>query len=178
MSAFLARKGTRLPEAQQQAVLHLLRAAEATAFAPVLQTWCQTRTMSIMTRRDAIDVLSHWDAAGDEAQRSAVQKAGALFDELRCHRCTPTVRSPGSTPTGLLDLPIDLALIWPDLSPANPITPLPCCEPYNRWRMLTPFGDRRSAGGHPIPDSAAVLHEMLAMRRTKPRKAIKKALHR
>lgn len=186
LPAFLARKGTRLPEAQQQAVLNLLQAAEATTFAPVLQTWSQARTVSLHTRRSAISLLSRWNVEVDAAHRSTLQEAGAVLDDLSATDTLPlhedgTGALAAPLQRRVLDLPLDLALdMARDLSLSQPHQAIAVLQ------TLRPVADAKDRlaivdglAGIPAPESAAVLHEMLGDAPNKAaQKAIKKALHR
>ncbi len=186
LSTFLSRKGTRLPEAQQQAVLTLLQAAEATEFAPTLQAWSQARSLSVPTRRHAVAVLRRWDVAVDAAHHSALQEAGALLDDLSVADATlqqeNAVEALAPPLQGrVLDLPLDLALdLARDLSLSQPhhaIAVLQTLRPVADAQDRLAIVDRLA--GIPVPESATVLHEMLGDTPNKAaQKAIKKALHR
>lgn len=186
LAAFLTRKGMRLPETQQQAVLHLLQAADATEFAAVLQKWCQTQTVSLRTRLHAVAILNRWHVDVDHAQSNAMQQAGALLDDL-LDIATPPLREDGSGRLvepwqgRVLALPFTLALdVARDLSlkqPHHAIAVLQTLRPMadNQDRLTLADG----LAGIPLPESAAVLQDMLGDASNKTtQKAIKKALHR
>lgn len=186
LSAFLTRRGMRLPETQQQAILHLLQAAEATDFAPVLHKWSQTQTLSLRTRLHAAAILHRWEVDIDQSQHHALQQAGTLLDDLRAADAPP-LREDGSGRLAeplqgrALALPLSLALdVARDLAPTQPhhaIAVLQTVRPVadNQDRLAIADG----LAGIPVSESAGVLQNMLGEVSTKAaQKAIKKALHR
>lgn len=186
LSAFLTRKGMRLPETQQQAILHVLHAAEATDFAPVLQQWSQTQTVPLRIRLRAVEILNHWAADIDRAQCNALQRAGALLDDLRAADA-PALQEDGSGQLAepsqgrVLDLPLRLALdVARDLAleqPHHAIAILQTLRPMADHQDRLAIAD--GLAGIVLPESAAVLQDMLGEASNKAaQKTIKKALHR
>ncbi|WP_089942201.1 hypothetical protein [Candidatus Entotheonella palauensis] len=186
LAAFLTRKGMRLPETQQQAVLHLLQAAEATDFVPVLQKWSQAQTVSLRTRLHTVAILNRWEIDIDQAQRHALQQAGALLEDLR-NTDAPPLHEDGSGQLAeplqgrVLALPLNLALdVARDLAsnqPYHAIAVLQTLRPMadNQDRLAIADG----LAGIALSESAAVLQDMLSEASNKAaQKAIKKALHR
>ncbi len=186
LPAFLTRQGMRLPEAQQQAILHLLQAADATDFAPVLQKWSQTQTVALRTRLHAVSILQRWDVDIDSTQRHALQQAGALLDDMR-GTDTPELQEDGSGQLAeplqgrVLALPLKLALdVARDLGPTQPHHAIAVLQTL---RLMADNQDRMTIAdglaGIPLSESAAVLQEMLGDASNKAvQKAIKKSLHR
>lgn len=186
LSAFLTRKGMRLPETQQQAILNVLHAAEATDFAPVLQKWSQAQTVPLRTRLQTVAILSHWEADIDQTQCNALRQAGELLEELRATD-TLTLQEDGSGQLAaplqrrVLDLPPNLALeVARDLAhelPHHAIAMLQTLRPMadNQDRLAIADG----LAGIALPESAAILQDMLGDASNKAaQKTIKKALHR
>ncbi len=186
LAAFLTRKGMRLPETQQQAILHLLQAAEATDFAPVLQKWSQTPTLPLRTRLQTVDILHRWQADLDQAQCNTLQQAGQLLDDLQATDELPLhedgsgqLRAP--LQGRVLALPLKLALdVARDLSLNRPHHAIAVLQ------TLRPMADHQDRlaiaeglAGIAVPESAVVLQNMLGDASNKAaQKAIKKALHR
>jgi hypothetical protein len=186
LSAFLTRKGMRLPETQQLALLRLLQAAEATDFAPVLQKWSQTQTVPLRTRLHAVAILNRWEVDIDQAQHHALQQAGALLDDLQAADTLP-LQTDGSGQLAapwqsrVLALPLCLALdVARSLASNQPHRAIAVLQ------TLRPMADNQDrlaiAEGLaviPLADSAAVLQHMLGEASNKTvQKTIKKALHR
>ena len=186
LSAFLTRKGMRLPETQQLAILRLLQAAEATDFAPVLQKWGQTQTVSLRTRLHAVAILNRWEVDIDQAQHRALQQAGALLDDLQAADTLPlqtddTDQLAAPWQSRVLALPLCLALdVARSLAPNQPHRAIAVLQ------TLRPMADNQDrlaiAEGLaviPLAESATVLQHMLGEASNKTvQKAIKKALHR
>jgi biotin operon repressor len=186
LAAFLTRKGMRLPETQQLAVLHVLQAAEATDFAPVLQKWSQTQTASLRTRLLSLAILERWGVEIDQAQHRALQQAGALRDDLQATDTLPLhADDSGQLAEPLqgrvLALPLCLALdVARSLAPNQPHHAIAVLQTL---RPMADNQDRQAIADGlaviPIPESAAVLQHMLGEVSNKTvQKAIKKALHR
>jgi hypothetical protein len=186
LSAFLTRKGMRLPETQQQAILHVLQAAEATDFAPVLQKWSQTHTVPLRTRLHTVAILNRWEVDIDQAQCNALQQAGALLDDLQAADTLPrqeddSGRLAEPLQGRVLALPLRLALdVARELAPHQPhhaIAVLQTLRPMadNQDRLAIADG----LAAIPLSESAAVLQDMLSEVSNKvAQKAIKKARHR
>ena len=186
LSAFLTRKGLRLPETQQRAVLHVLQVAEATDLVPVLQKWSQTQTVPLRTRLHSAAILSGWGVDIDLAQRNALQQAGATLDNLRTIDAPPLQEDGSGRLTDplqgrVLALPLSLALdVARDLAldqPHHALAVLQTLRPMadNQDRLAIADG----LAGIATAESAAVLQDMLGEASGKAaQKAIKKALHR
>ena len=186
LAAFLSRKGMRLPETQQQAILRALQAAEATEAAPALQKWLQTQTLSLRTRLHSMALLQRWGIAVDQAQCNALQQAGALLDDLHAAD-VPPLQDDGSGRLAeplqgrALALPLRLAIdvarhLAPDL-PHHALAVLQSLRPMadNQDRLAIAEG----LAAIPSAESAAVLQDMLGEASNKAaQKGIKKALHR
>ena len=186
LAAFLTRRGVRLPETQQQAILHLLQAAEAKDFVPVLHKWSQIQTLPLRTRLHAVAILNRWGVDIDQSQHHTLQQAVALLDDLRAADAPP-LQEDGSARLAeplqgrALALPLSLVLdVARDLAPTQPhhaIAVLQTVRPMadNQDRLAIADG----LAGIPISESAGVLQDMLGEVANKAaQKAIKKALHR
>jgi hypothetical protein len=186
LSAFLTRKGTRLPETQQQAILRVLRAAEATDYVPVLQTWRQTQTVPLRTRLQAVELLNHWQADRDPSQLDTLRQAGAVLNDLEAMEQPPLLED-GSDRLAeplqgrVLALPLSVALdVARDPAPHQPHHALAVLQ------TLRPIADQQAPQSIvdalalvPVPESAVILQNMLVDVPNKAaQKAIKKALHR
>ncbi len=184
LSAFLTRKGTRLSETQQRAILHVLQAAEATDLAPALQLWSQTQTVSLRTRLHTVAILNRWEIDIDQAQCNALQQAGRLLDDLRAADTLAADDSGRLTEPlqgRVLALPLNLALdVARDLASDQPhhvIAVLQTLRPMADHQDRLAIAD--GLAGIALTESAVVLQEMLGDASNKTaQKAIKKALHR
>jgi hypothetical protein len=186
LSAFLTRRGMRLPETQQLAVLRVLQAAEATEFAPVLHQWSQTQTVPLRARLHAVALLNRWEVDIDQTQHNALQQAGALLDDLQATDTLP-LQAEGSGQLAeplqgrVLALPLCLALdVARALAPNQPHHAIAVLQTL---RPMADHQDRQAIADGlaviPIAESAAVLQHMLSETSNKTaQKAIKKALHR
>lgn len=181
---FLERKGTRLPEAHQHALLHLLQAAQATECVPALQQWCHNSALSLHTRVRTVNVLQRIGVQTDTSYQKALLQAEKILGELRTADPAP-LSDTGELQTPwyemVLDLPMALAL---DLA-----RDLPADQPHNALavlRTVRPIADAQDRltlvdrlASIPLTESAVVLHDLLADTTDKAaQKVIKKALHR
>lgn len=183
-ASFLYRKALRLPEAHQQALLCVLKAAEAPDYAKALESWTTNATLSLGTRALAITVLDSLGAASDTSYKNALEQAEALLRELPLADPAPLtdegeLQSPWSDK--VFNLPLALAQ---DL--ARELTPnYPHCA-LAVLRALRSIADAKerlalveNLAGIPLAESATTLHAILAEAPDKAsQKAIKKALHR
>ena len=71
---FFERRGQRLPETQQQALLRLLQAAQATEYGPTLQHWSRSSQLSLRTRLLAMQALEGMRVRTDAAYQQALQQ--------------------------------------------------------------------------------------------------------
>ncbi len=184
LSSFIARKGLRLPEAQQQALLRLLRAAEASEYVQALQCWVQNPALSLSTRALAITVLDRLGAPTDATYQQAIQEAEIAMSALR------TADPASLTDEGALqppwretvqNLPLALALdLARELTAEQPYMALAVLQTL---QLATEAQERMalvdSLAAIPLPESAAILQDMLAETPDKAaQKTIRKALHR
>jgi hypothetical protein len=181
---FFERRGQRLPETQQQALLRLLQAAQATAYAPTLQHWSRSPQLSLRTRLLAMQVLEGMDMRTDATYRQALQQADKILYELRSVHPAPRTDT-GALPAPwnqmVLDLPMALALdLARDLAleqPHHALAVLHTVRPIADARERLDLVERLAS--IPLPESAALLQDLLADTSEKgTQKAIKKALHR
>ena len=184
LASFIARKGTRLPDAQQQALLQVLQAAEATDYAPALEGWTTRAALSLSTRALTMTVLNSLGATTDTPYQNALQQADALFRDLQSETPPPLtedndLEAPWNDRT--LNLPLALALdLARDLTADHPHLALAVL------RTLRPIADAQDRLGLvdrlasiPLAESADTLQDILAEVSDKTaQKAIKKALHR
>src|SRR5687768_14828866 len=87
--SFLARKGLRLPEAQQQALLRVLQAAQATDYAAALERWTTSPSLSLHTRALAMRVLDSLGGASDTSYKNALGQAESLLEDLQSRDPAP-----------------------------------------------------------------------------------------
>ncbi|MEE9148819.1 MAG: hypothetical protein V3U27_15635, partial [Candidatus Tectomicrobia bacterium] len=181
---FLARKGQRLPEAHQQALLRLLQAAQATEFAPVLKDWSSSTALSLRTRLLAVATLESLGTTRDEPYWEALQQAEKLLHQLQTTELPAVIEADElQSPlrevvlhlplTLILDVARDLRADRPHHALAVLQTLRPLAEAQDRLALV------ESLANLPLAESAVILQEMLAEASDKSlQKAIKKALHR
>jgi hypothetical protein len=181
---FLLRKGLRLPENQQEVVLQILHAAQATEFATVLEAWSRSPGVSLRIRARAATTLQHLGQALDESYHDALQRAHTLSCELAGLEELP-VNEAGELDqilrSAVLDLPLTLALdVAREVMTDRPHHALAVLR---LLRSVADAQDRlalvEALATLPLAESAVILCELLDESREKAaQKAIKKALHR
>ena len=181
---FLLRKGLRLPEKQQEVMLRVVQAAQATEFSAVLEAWSRSPAVSLGIRAHAATTLQHFGAALDESYHNALQQAHTLSHELATMEQI-AVNEAGELDHGLraavLDLPLTLALdVAREVMTDRPQHALAVLRTL---RSVADAHDRlalvESLAALPLAESAVILYELLDESRDKTaQKAIKKALHR
>jgi hypothetical protein len=181
---FLERKAMRLPEAQQQALLHVVQAARATECAAMLQQWSRSASLSLRIRALARQVLENIGSETDTSYHQALQQAEKLLDDLQMADPAPVsdngeLQAPWNGM--VLNLPMALALdLARDLATIRPFSALAVL------RTVRPIADTREflalvdcLASIVLPESAVMLQDLLADTGDKTaQKAIKKALHR
>lgn len=184
LASFITRKGTRLPNAQQHALLRVLQSAEDTNYVPALTSWTTHTALSLSTRAMAMVVLESLGAATDTPSYKILQEADTLYRDLGSAAPPPLTESNHLSPPWsdralnlpfalALDLARDLTATHPHLALALLHTLRPIVDGKDRLALV----DRLSS--IPSAESAAMLQEILAEATDKTsQKAIKKALHR
>lgn len=181
---FLERKAMRLPEVQQQALLHLLQAAQAAEYAATLQQWSRNSSLSLHSRALARQALESMGVGTDTSYHQALQHAEKLLRDLQMADPAP-ISASGELQAPwngmVLNLPMALALdVARDLATVQPhsaLAVLCTVRPVADTRELLALVDRLAS--IPLPESAATLQDLLADAGDKTvQKAIKKALHR
>lgn len=182
--SFLTRKGLRLPETQQQALLRVLQAAQATDYASALERWTTHTALSLRTRALAMRVLDSLGGASDTSYKNALGQAESVLEDLLSHDPEPLTEAgdlQAPWDEKVLNLPLALARdLARDLTAEAPHCALAIL------RALRPIADAKdrlalvdSLAGIPLAESATTLHDLLAETTDKgAQKAIKKALHR
>ena len=172
LSTFLTRKGHRLPAAQQLAIARLFQAADASAYAPVLQQWSCNPALPLTVRATCLNALTQLGTAPDVELTQAVQQAEALAQNLGATAAEPLTDDgalEASWSEQVLTLPVAVALdVARELTPDTPrraLAVLDAVEPAAAGPERLTLVDRLAA--IPLPETAATLQNLLIRPRTK-----------
>lgn len=181
---FIARRFTRLPEAQQQVLLALLQGAQADECVALCRQWSSDTAVSLSIRARALTAQERLGSPVDAQYRETLLQAAQTLDQLR------GAEPPPLTDTGelqhvwqeaVLNLPFSLALdLARDLTADQPHIALAVV------RSLHPIVDTRDCpalvdclANIPLAESVTLLQNLYADTTDKAlQKAIRTALHR
>jgi hypothetical protein len=181
---FMARRFTRLPEAQQHMLLTMLQEAQAGEFVSFLHQWSRDSALSLPVRARALIAQESLGSRIDAQYREALLHTEHTLHQL-CSAEPPPLTDTGVLPPVwrevVLNLPLALALdLARDLTADHPHVALAVV------RSLHPTVDTRDClalverlANIPLAESVTMLQDILANTTDKAlQKASKKALHR
>jgi hypothetical protein len=181
---FLARRFTRLPETQQQALLTLLQEAQAGEYATLYRQWSNDTALSLAIRARVLTAQERLGSVVDPQYRATLLQAAHTAEQLRGAEPSSLTDTGELQPVwqeAVVNLPFSLALdLARDLSADQPHLALAVL------RSLHPIVDTRDCpalvdclANIPLADSATLLHNLYADTTDKAlQKAIRTALHR
>ncbi|GIX47491.1 MAG: hypothetical protein KatS3mg131_1702 [Candidatus Tectimicrobiota bacterium] len=180
----LERKFARLPTPQQRVLLELVQAAGAREYVPLLQSVSRQPEVPLAIRNQAAAVAEPLGGEVDSPYGEALRRAADTLAQLQEAGDTALTAEGELAPRwqqAVLNLPIALACdLARELASAHPAVALAVL------RSLRPIIDARdryafveTAGHIALPESAALLQDLLAEAAAKPlQKTIRRALHR